>query len=74
MYEENDKILPFLELLFEHRSFAFVTCIYREPTVTGLYLSWDVFAPKSRKMNLMKWLTFMAYKICSDNKIKNEFE
>ena len=27
--------------------------IYRKPTFTGLYLSWDAFAPKSRKLNLL---------------------
>ena len=39
-----------------------------------IYLSWDVFAPKSRKVNLIKCLTFRALKICSDNRIKREFE
>ena len=41
---------------------------------TGLYLSWDAFALKSRKVNLIRCLTFRALKICSDNKIKSEFE
>ena len=41
--------------------------------IIGLYLSWDAFAPKSRKANLIKCLTFRALKILSD-KIKNEFE
>ena len=39
-----------------------------------MYLSWDAFAPKSRKVNLIKCLTFRALKICSDNRIKSEFE
>ena len=56
------------------RSFAFVTSIYRKPKFTGLYLSWDAFAPKSRKVNLIKYLTFRALKICSDNKFKSEFK
>ena len=42
---------------------AFVTCIYRKPTFTGLYLSWDAFAPKSRKVNLIKCLTFRFVRI-----------
>ena len=50
----------------------FITCMYRKPTFTGLYLSWD--APKSRKVNLIKCLIFRVLKICSDNKINNEFE
>ena len=40
---------------------------------TGLYLGWDAFAPNSRKINLIKCLTFRV-KICSDNKIKSKFE
>ena len=51
---------------------TFVTSIYRKLTFTGLYLSWDAFAPK--KVYLIKCLTFRALKICSDNKIKSEFE
>ena len=74
MDEEKDNKLPFLDVLVGRRSFAFVTCIYRKPTFTGLYLSWDAFAPKSRKVNRIKCLTFRALKICSDNNIKSEFE
>ena len=74
MDEEKDDKLPFLDVLVEHHSFAFVTCIYRKPIFTGLYLSWDGFAPKSRKINLIESLTLMALKICLDDKIKNEFE
>ena len=74
MDEEKDNQLPFLDVLVERRSFAFVTSIYRKPTFTGLYLSWDAFAPKSRKVNLIKYLTFRALKICSDNRIQSEFE
>ena len=69
MDEEKDNNLLFLGV-----SFAFVTFIYRKPTFTGLYLSWDAFAPMSRKVNLIKWLTSKALKICSDYKIKSEFE
>ena len=74
MDEEKDDLLPFLEVLLERLSFAFVTSIYRRPTFTGLYLSGDAFAPKSRKVNLIKCLTFKTLKICSDNRIKSEFE
>ena len=74
MDEEKDNKLPFLDILVEHRSFAFVSCIYRKPTFTGWYLSWDAFVPKSRKVNLIKCLTFRALKICSDSRTKNELE
>ena len=74
MDKEKDNKLLFFDVLVERRSFAFVTCIYTKPTFTGLYLNWDAFAPKSRKVNLIKCLTFRALNICSDNKIKSEFE
>ena len=64
MDEGKDNKLLFLDVLVEWRSFAFVS---------SLYLSWNAFAPKSRKVNLIKCLTFKALKICSD-KIKSEFE
>ena len=71
MDEEKDNILPFLNALDERRSFAFLSRIYRNPTFTSLYLSWDAFAPKSRKFKLIKCLTFRAFRICSNNKIKS---
>ena len=74
MDEEKNNPLPFLDVLVKRCSFAFVTSIYRKPTFTGLYLSWDAFTPKSWKVNLIKCLTFRALKICSDYRIKSEFE
>ena len=73
MDEKKDNELPFLDALVERCSFAYVTSIYRNLTFTGLYLSLDAYAPKSRKVNLIKCLTLRAIKICSD-KIKSEFE
>ena len=73
MDKENDK-LPFLDVLVERRSFAFVTSIYRKPTFTSLYLSWDAFDRKSRNVNLSSVSHSLAFKICLDNKIKSEFE
>ena len=63
MDEENDNQLPFLGVLVERRSFAFVTSIYRKHAFIGLYVSWDAFAPKSRKVNLISQL--IADKISS---------
>ena len=74
MDEEKDNKLPLLNVLVEHHSFAFVTSIYKKPTFNGLYLSWDAFTPKSKKVNLIKCLTLKALMICSDNKIKSEFQ
>ena len=43
-----------------------------KPTFTELYLSWDAFAPKSRKLNLIKCLSFRVLNICSNSKIEDE--
>ena len=66
--------MPFLDVLVECCLLAFISSIYRKPTFTGSYLTWDVSTPKSKKVNLIKCLIFKALKICSDNKIKSEFE
>ena len=49
-------------------------CNIYKPTFTGLYLSWDAFAPRSRKLNLIKCLSFRALNICSDSKIEEELK
>ena len=41
---------------------------------TGLYLSWNVFALKSRKLYLIKGLSFRALNICSNSKIEEELK
>ena len=74
MEEEHTNTLPFLDVLVERHQSNFVTSIYRKPTFSGLYLSWDSFAPKARKINLIKCLTFRALNICSDSKIEGELQ
>ena len=73
MEEENNGQLPFLDLLVE-RCDSFLTSIYRKPTFTGLYLDWHSFAPKSRKLNLIRCLSYRALNICCDCKIENELK
>ena len=70
--EEKNTTLPFLDVFIKRGVSVFLTSIYRKPTFTGLYLSWDAFATKSRKLNLIKHLSFRALNICSDYKIEGE--
>ena len=72
MKEENNNKLPFLDVLIERCDSSFLTSVYRKPTFTGLYLSWDFFAPRSRKLNLIRCLSFRALNICCDSKIEDE--
>ena len=74
MEEENSNKLPFLDVLVERGESAFLTFVYRKPTFTGLYLSRDAFAPRSRKLNLIKCLSFRALIVCSDSKIEEELK
>ena len=72
MEEEKSNKLPFLGMLVERCEFSFLTSVYRKLVFTGLYLIWDSFAPRSRKLNLIKCLSFRALNICCDSKIKEE--
>ena len=58
----------------ERRDFSFLTLVYRKPIFTGLYLNWHSIAPKSRKLNLIRCLSYRALNICSDCKIENELK
>ena len=70
--EESNGQLPFIDVLVERGDSSFLTSVYRKPTFTGLYLNWHSFAPKSRKLNLFRNLSYRALNICSEYKIDNE--
>ena len=72
--EENNGQLPFLDVLVERCDSSFLTSVYRKPTFTGLYLDWHSFAPKSRKLNLIRCLSNRSLNICSDCEIENELK
>ena len=74
MEEENSNKLPFLDVLVEWGKSVFFTSIYRKPTFTGLYLSWDAFVSKSGKLNLIKNHSFRALNICSDCKMEEQLK
>ena len=74
MEEENNGEVPFLDVLVERHDTSFLTTVYRKPTFTGLYLSWHSFAPRSRKLNLIRCLSYRALNICCDYKIEDELK
>ena len=74
MEEENNNKLPFLDVFVERCDSSFLTSVYRKPTFTGLYLSWDSFVPRSRKLNLIRCFSFRALNICCDSKIEGELK
>ena len=74
MEEENNNKLSFLDVLVERCDSSFLILVYRKPTSTGLYLSWDSFALRSRKLNLIRCLSYRVLNICCDNKIEEELK
>ena len=61
---EIDSTLPFLDTLID-RSDGFSTSVYRKPTFTGLFTSFDSFVPLSYKRGLVYTLLDRYFKICS---------
>ena len=51
--KECNRTLPFLDVLVEKNDHEFVTSIYRKPTFTGQYISWNSFCPMKLKTNLI---------------------
>ena len=59
---------------FEKGLFSFITSVYRNSVFIGLYTSWDSFVSKSRKVNLVKYLTHQALMIYSKSRIGVEIK
>ena len=56
----------------ERHDSEFLTSVYRKPTFTGQYLSWNSFSPQKRKINLIGTLVHRAFMICSKSKLDQE--
>ena len=52
----------------------FLTSIYRKPTLTGQYIRWNSFEPKSRKTKLIGTLVHRALIIRSPSKLFYELD
>ena len=59
-------MLPFIDIFVEKTPTSFVTSLLRKPKFTGLNLSWNSFASKSRKINLIKSFTHRLHTICAE--------
>lgn len=69
--KEKHNNLPFLYVLVERTPLCFLNSVYRKPTFSWIYLSWDPFAPKRWKVNHIKTLPHRD--ICSECKFDTEF-
>ena len=72
--KENNSTVPFLCVLVCKETSAFLTTVYHKPTFTGLYIRWDSFCPKKRKINLIKTLRHRALMIYFESKLNDEVE
>ena len=68
---EKNKMIPFLDVLVERKSFGFKTTIYRKKTYTGVLLNWNSLTSRKYKINLIKCLLDRIWKICSDYELIN---
>lgn len=74
MEKEVNNSLAFLDVVVEKTGANFVTSVYRKPTFSGQYISWDSFCPVKRKVNLIRTLVHRALMICSKVKLDSELE
>ena len=73
IYEKkSNHSLPFLDVLVERHNLEFQTSVYRKPTFTSQYLSWNSFSPQKLKINLIGTLVHRAFMICSKSKLDPE--
>ena len=72
--KENNRSLPFLDVLVSKSENKFITSVYRKPTFTGQYIHWKSFGPQKRKTNLIETLTHRALKICSPSVLNQELD
>ena len=72
--EENNNILPFLDILIIRESNRFLTTVHRKATFTGQYLHFQSFCSKKRKVNLIRTLCHRAHMICSPELLEKEIK
>ena len=53
MEGEEERQLPFMDVLVHSELNRFTTSVYPKPTFTGLYTPWDSYCPTSRKIALI---------------------
>ena len=63
--EENERKLPFLDVLITKTSNGIETTVYKKPTFSGLHTKWDSYTPTNYKSNLINNLLHRAHQIWS---------
>ena len=55
---EENKEIPFLDVLIKRNLNTFTTTVHRKTIFTGLYTKWESFTPRKYKINLIRTLTY----------------
>ena len=69
---EINKKTSFSDVLLIRKNDTLETTVYRESTNNGVYLHWDSFAPKDRKLTTLCSISTRAYRICSIKELSDE--
>ena len=67
--------LPFMDVCVDRSmNGSLETSVFRKPTFTGLYITWDSFCATKYKVNLVKNLVNRAQRICSGSRLNEELD
>ena len=69
---EQERKLPFMDVLLTRRDGKLVRSVYCKPTFTRLYVRWDSFSPMDQKIAAVKSLVSRAMRICSASELDGE--
>ncbi|CAF1103104.1 unnamed protein product [Didymodactylos carnosus] len=70
--EDENNIIPFLDVQITRSSPGFSTKVYRKPTFTSLLTRWDSYVPDIYKRNAIGTMVYRATRICSSCKLLDE--
>ena len=63
--EKNYK-MSFLDVEISRENGKFVTTVYREPTFSSVYNSYESFLPSTYKFGMFYILVYRCFTLCSD--------
>ena len=63
---ENDNSFSFLDIKITCHNKQFKTSVYRKPTFSGVFMSYESYVDQTYKKSLIDTLLFCCFSICSD--------
>ena len=71
---EEDGSPPCMDVRVRRIDTSVETLVYRKPTFTGLYTTWNSFSPPQYKINAVRSLVNRARRICSPSTLDSELD